>query len=119
MIHVLPFDADNVLAVHIAGKLESADLDEVAKQVDRKLAKHEKLRIFAEVEHLEGIALNALLKDLKLSLQHLRDFEKEAIVSDEAWLARLAAIGDRLFPSIEVRHFTWKERVDAVKWVCE
>jgi hypothetical protein len=47
----------------------------------------------------------------------LQDFEKEAIVSDRRWLEGLAALGNSLFSSIEVKHFTFDDRDKALEWI--
>ena len=80
------------------------------------------------------MSIGAFIKDLRFSLQHMKDFEKEAmqrglegfphrrlhqeaIVSDKRWLEALAALGNTLFSGIEVKHFTPDEKDDALEWL--
>jgi hypothetical protein len=47
----------------------------------------------------------------------LDKFEKEAIVSDKQWLETMIKLSDKLFPSVEVRYFSFENKADALAWV--
>ena len=117
MIELIAVPADNVVGIRVAGKIEKADIERVMLAVEKKLASHAKLRIYVEIDRVQGISLEAFLKDLRFGLPHVRDFEKKAVVSDSKWLEIFVALGDKLFPSIEVRHFASTERAQALDWV--
>jgi hypothetical protein len=117
MIEFIPIPADNVIGVRIAGKMEKADIDKTAKAIEEKLTIYDKVNIYAEIESFEGITLKALVADIKFAVPHLRDFEKKAVVSEKHWIENLVAIGDKLFPSVEVRHFAFDQKDEALKWV--
>ncbi len=51
------------------------------------------------------------------SFKELDKFEKEAIVSDKKWLETWIKIGDKLFPSVEVKYFPTEEKEEALVWV--
>jgi len=117
MIELMPAGLDDrVLGLRISGPIEQTDLDAVAVAFDQKLERHPRLRIYAEVQDLGKITPAALLEDLRLSMRHFRDVEREAIVADAGWLALLARAGD-LFPGIEVRQFSWLEKDKALAWI--
>lgn len=116
-IKLIPHKPDKIVGLNIDGKIEAQDIDLVAKSIEQKLKLGGKLRIYAEVNNWSGMSLEAFIKDLKFSLQHLQDFEKEAIVSDRRWLESLAALGNTLFSSIEVKHFTFAEKDKALEWI--
>ena len=117
MIELVPMDREDVVGYRISGRVDRADLDPVVTELERLLKFHEKLRVYAEVDSFDGITLTALIEDLRFGLRHLRRFEREAIVSDKKCLANLAGISDKLFPSLEVRHFSWEEKIEALAWV--
>lgn len=117
MIELLPTDREDVVGYRISGMVHRADLAPVVTELERLLKHHDKLRVYVEVESFDGITLPALIEDLRFGLSNLRRFEREAIVSDKQWLARLAGIGDKLFPSIAVRHFSWEQKIEALAWV--
>ena len=116
-ITLIPHKPDKIVGLNIDGRIEAEDIDLVVKSIETRLQQGEKLRIYAEVNNWSGMSLEAFIKDLKFSLQHFKDFEKEAVVSDRQWLKSLAAVGNTLFSSIEVKHFTFAERDKALEWI--
>ena len=112
-------EADNVIGIKIDGKIVKPDLEKVFTVVEEKLATHPKLRIYVEVESFEGISLDALIADLKFALPKMNKFERKAVVSDQGWMKPIIEVGDKLFPSIDVKLFTRAERDAALAWVAE
>ena len=119
MIDMLYVGEGNVVGFRISGRVEDADFDRVAALIEQTLDAHDQVRIYAEIESLDGISLDALWKDLQFSCKHIRDVEREAVVTDQQWLANLAGIGDRLFSGIEVRHFGHHQKDEARDWIME
>lgn len=119
MIEPIPLPIDNVVGFRIDGKINAEDVSRITDVIEARLKRHPKLRVYAEVKRFSGMSVEAFLKDITFSLRHLKDFEREAIVSDAAWLKKLANIGDRIFPSIEVRHFSVSEKDEALKWIID
>lgn len=119
MIELIPTGVDDrVLGICIRGGIDRADLDAVAAAFEDKLERHSRVRIYAEVQDLGRLSPDALLQDLRLSLRHVRDVEREAIVTDAGWLDLLAKTGN-LLPGIEVRAFAWPEKGEALAWINE
>lgn len=119
MIEPIPLPVDNVIGIRIDGKINADDVSRITDVIEARLERHSKLRVYVEVERFSGMSVEAFFKDVAFSLRHIRDFEREAIVSDTAWLEKLATIGDRLFPSIEVRHFSKSEKDEALRWIVD
>lgn len=116
-LKIIPHKPDHIIGIDIDGWIEAEDIERIAELIEKRLNQGERLRIYAEVNNWSGMSLGALIKDLKFSLQHFQDFEKEAIVSDRRWLEALAALGNTLFSGIEVKHFTFEDRDRALEWV--
>ena len=116
-VKLIPHKPDHIIGVEIDGWIDAEDIDRVTELIEIRLNRGDKLRIYAEVKNWSGMSLGAFIKDLKFSLQHLKDFEKEAIVSDRKWLEALAALSNTLFSGIEVKHFTFDEVDKALEWV--
>ncbi len=116
-IKLIPHKPDNIIGINIDGKIEAEDINRVVELIEKQLKQGKKLRMYAEVENWTGMSLEAFIKDVKFSLQHFKDFEKEAIVSDRQWLKNLATVGNSLFSSIEVKHFTFADRDKALEWI--
>ena len=94
-------------------------LDAVAEALEAALAKHDKVRFYAEMETFGGVAMDALFQDLKFGLRHWQQFEREAVVTDRDWMRRLALLADKLLPSIEVKVFAGDDVDSAKTWICE
>lgn len=116
-VRLIPHRPDNIIGLDIDGWIDAEDIDRVTDLIEKRLNSGDKLRIYAEVKSWSGMSLGAFIKDLKFSLQHLNNFEKEAIVSECKWLEALAALGNTLFSSIEVKHFTFDEKDRALEWI--
>ncbi|MEO0927669.1 MAG: STAS/SEC14 domain-containing protein [Cyanobacteria bacterium J06643_13] len=103
-VKLMTHKPDHIIGLEIDGWIDAEDIDRIVKIVKPRIDTGEKLRIYAEVNNWSGMSLRAFVKDLRFSLQHAKDFEKEAIVSDKRWLEGLAALGNTLFSGIEVKH---------------
>ena len=116
-VKLITHKPDHIIGLEIDGWINAEDIDRIVKIVEPRIDAGEKLRIYAEVSNWSGMSLGAFIKDLKFSLQHVKDFDKEAIVSDKRWLEGLAALGNTLFSGIEVKHFTLDEKDKALEWL--
>ncbi len=117
MLELIPTGSDQVVGLHVQGKIETADFEKVIREIEDKLKLYPKLRIYAEIESLEGMSPEALWKDLKFTVQHFRDFEREAVVSDQRWLEKWSNFSNKLFSSIEVKYFHFDQKQQALEWV--
>ncbi|HAS88279.1 MAG TPA: STAS/SEC14 domain-containing protein [Desulfovibrio sp.] len=111
--------APKVLGLKILGKISEEDMHKMIAACEKKMESAERIAVYVEVVEMGGISLNTLVEDLKFVLPNLKRFSKKTVVSSSKWHEPLIKIGDKLFPSIEVRHFTPKQREDALKWVKE
>ncbi|MDE1465292.1 STAS/SEC14 domain-containing protein [Spartinivicinus poritis] len=119
MVEIFPLISDKVIAIEVDGKIEKIDVDRLVKVIDDKLKHHSQLNIFVEMKSFSGIALDALVEELKFALSHFKKFGKKAIVSDKTWIEKAVVISDKLFPSIEVQSFAPEEREKAIEWLAE
>lgn len=116
-IKIIPHHPDRIIGLEIDGWIEARDIDRIVRLIEKELNTKGKLNIYVEVNSWTGMSLKAFIKDLQFSLQHLQNFEKEAIVSNLKWLEAIAALGNTLFSGIEVKHFTSDEKDRALEWV--
>ena len=117
MLEIIDIGAENVLACRMDGKIELDDIERVKTRVAEILAHHDKVRVYVEMESFDGISFQALWEDLKLGFHNLKSFSHKAVVSDKKWVANIAKVADKLFGSIELKHFTPEERDDALAWI--
>ncbi len=111
--------APNVLGLKINGKITEEDMHLIIRTCENKMESEKRIAVYVEVEEMGGITFNALVEDLKFALPNLKRFSKKAVVSDIKWHEPMIKVGDKLFPSIEVRHFDPKEKKKALEWVKE
>ncbi len=117
MITLIPFDADNVVGLRVDGRIDAADMDRIAAVCRDKLARHRKLRVYVEVPSFEGISMEAFFKDLKIGLSEWNRYDKEAVVTDEPWLAKVTAATGHLVPGLEVKAFPSVQAAAAKAWI--
>ena len=99
MMQVIQFEADNVVGMRIQGKVEKPDLDQVKREVERRLERHDRIRVYVEVAEFEGMSVDAFLEDLKFGADNWNRFDKEAVVVDQVWLRKVTAMADKLVRS--------------------
>jgi hypothetical protein len=116
MIELLAMPGDRVVGVKIDGKIQKADIQAIEAAFAHKFEQFDRVGIYVEVAHLGGITLDALVEDLKFGLSKFQRFAKKAVVSEQQWMNKVAVVSDKLFPSIEVKHFSFAEKADAIAW---
>jgi len=52
-----------------------------------------------------------------LGFKHFKDFDKKAVVTDKTWMKKITPLINKLFPNIEVKCFSFKDKNEAVEWV--
>lgn len=117
MVEIISIDGDNIIGCRIEGKINREDMEKLSSITEQKLRNNKKLRVYVEVEELDGISLEAFLEDLKLGFRHFRDFEKKAVVTDHKWVNRITPLANRIFPGIETKCFSFGERETAKEWI--
>ncbi|NDV27420.1 STAS/SEC14 domain-containing protein [Desulfovibrio sp. JC010] len=118
MIEIIEI-APKVLGLKIKGKIREEDMQNMISVCEKKMESEERIAVYVEVVEMGGITFDALIEDLKFALPNLKRFFKKAVVSENKWHEPLIKIGDKLFPSIEVRHFSPEQKDEALKWVQE
>jgi hypothetical protein len=108
----------DLIALAAEGEIEKADYDKVWPLVEQKVQEHGKIRVYVEVREIDMITLRALWEEIKMDVQHFRDFSKAALVGDKAWKA-LATQAFNLITSGEARYFELDEQQQAWEWVSQ
>jgi hypothetical protein len=117
MIELMSIGSDEVIAYRIKGRVETDEFERIAGFIEEKLKTHNKLRAYAEIEDLEGMSLEAFLKDLKFGLKNHNRFDKAVVVTDKQWIRKVVRIEEKLFPWIEMKYFPFAEKQQAVDWI--
>lgn len=122
MIELIPFDEPHVVGFRMDGKIDDESYHAAVAAIEAALAANETINIYAEFVSLSGMALDVFFENFKVKFEMFRQiekFKKEAIVTDKRWVEKVAGVADKLFPSMEIRHFSYAEKVPALDWVKE
>lgn len=85
MLEIREYPGSNLLETIATGKIEKEDYDELEEIMERKIDRYNTLRWIFEMKDFDGWEPEAFIKEAKLELKHLNDFEKIAVVGDKNW----------------------------------
>lgn len=121
MLEILPAP-DHVVAMKLSGVATSNDYDRIIATVEAKLAAHDCIGLYCDLEGFEDITAHAIAKDLRYTfgkLGELKRFPRAAIVTRKDWLRTLVKMWNPVLPRIEMRAFDPADRDAALLWVGE
>ena len=110
----------DVLALEVARKITSADLDAIMDRLDAAFVTHDKVHVFVETQAIDGLELDGLLSYVARAMPlfgKLARFGRVAVVADQAWIRAATRIESALLPFISYRVFESHERAEALAWV--
>lgn len=115
--HVL-MRTEGILVLHPQGRLEAADFDKLAQEIDPYIETNGKLNgLMVDAESFPGWKdFAAMIAHFKFIRDHHRKIPKVAVVSDGTFLSvapRFAAH----FVQADIRHFSHVERDQALAWL--
>ncbi len=117
MLELIPFDEDNIIGFRLDGRIGDEEFKELVRIIEDKLERHDRLRIYAEIDDIGGMSIDTFLESMSLKFRHFRDFEMEAVVSDKQWLESWSKVVDAIIPSFEVKYFTKENAEEAKDWL--
>lgn len=110
--------SDNVVGILLEEKLDADSLEEIQKDLKKRIKNHKDISLFLEDKNREGISLQAFLKELLFEFSHPEAFRKIAIVTDNKVFKILTEIKN-VFVKTKVEVFGGKERIKAMNWMME
>lgn len=116
MLQLLEESRDELVAVRLAGSVDRHDYDVMLPILEEKIKQYGKIRIYAELQEVEDISLQALWEDLKFDFRHATDFERVAVVGNRKWLDWLTVMATP-FTTAEIKYFEPIDRDKALDWV--
>jgi hypothetical protein len=118
MIRKMDIETPGVLAYDCEGRITTEDVKRVHEDIRETLDRSEPLRLLIDVREMRGVEPRAVIEDLKLTPEYLRDVDRYAIVGDERWQEWFAGATDRLARG-EARFFGDGELGQAKAWIQE
>ena len=113
---------DHIIVARAAGKLTKEDIQSFVREVDAKLARHEKIGIVTDVTELDGMTLSGMVEDFRAELKYLgrwHRFPKLAVIASAGFIKGAALTFGKIFPQVEVRAFEPGEREQAIAFARE
>lgn len=120
MIRILPGLPEDVVGFEAVGEVHADDYKNVLlPALQEALENHQKIRLLYVLgAEFTGYSGGAMWQDTKLGFEHLRSWEKIAIVTDTGWVRDGVKAFGWMVPA-EVEAFPTEERGAAESWVAE
>ncbi|MFQ6370693.1 STAS/SEC14 domain-containing protein [Shewanella sp. YIC-542] len=109
-------DSDFVLFIKATGTLTHEDYEYMVPMLEAAVdeVKQPQLFVLADLTDFDGWEMRAMWDDLKLGIEHGREFKKIAILGSRGWHEWMARVADWFTPSA-VKFF--EDRQEAVNWL--
>ncbi len=118
MIEVISGFPENVVAITAKGRITRQDYESVlAPAVNDVLKRHGKIRLYYEIgAQYSGFDADAAWQDVRVGIEHWKDWERVAVVTDVDWIKQATrAFGFLLAGRVKV--FGLAQTADARQWV--
>lgn len=118
MIETISGLPENVVGFEAVGKVSADDYKDVLiPTAEAALKENDRVRLLYVLgERFDGVSPGAMWEDTKLGFEHLRSWERMALVTDAEWIGHTVKAFGWVMPG-EVRIFPTAERADAEAWV--
>jgi hypothetical protein len=118
VIERIPDLPAGVIGFEGVGKVGADDYrDVLIPAVESALEASDKIRLLYVLgERFDGVSAGAALEDLKLGLEHVRNWERMAVVTDHEWIGHSIKAVGWMIPA-KIRIFGVAERAEAEAWV--
>ena len=110
-------DSNNVIGISIKGNVKTKDFELVKNFISEVEVHYEFLRIYVEIEDIEGFSLETLIREFEFTLSQFHKFEKEAIVIEKKLIQSLEGMKALLVAGVTVKCFTYEEKCEARSWI--
>lgn len=118
MIETLSGFPDNVVGFKASGHVTRQDYETVViPAVEAAFRLHPSLRLYYQLDSdFEGIGPGAVWEDFKVGMEHVRHWERIALVTDVDWIGAAMKVFSFLMPG-EVRLFPLSDAAQAHEWL--
>jgi hypothetical protein len=117
-IQLIEENDGKVLAVHVSGKLEASDYEQLVPEFERLVKQYGKLNVLFDMTDFHGWDVGALWEDIKFDVQHFADINRCAMVGEEKWQQGMAMFC-KPFTKATIRYFDHANITEARKWLAE
>ncbi len=118
MFTILDSTYGNLIAVQVQGHVAKEDYDKVNPLIDKAVKEYGKIKLFIQIDSLNGIEPKAFVEDVKTYFRHFKDIEKMAVVGETKWQEFWVKLAGP-FISGKVKYFSHSELIAAQNWIRE
>ncbi|MBT7942120.1 MAG: STAS/SEC14 domain-containing protein [Alphaproteobacteria bacterium] len=116
MFEVYPESRGRRFFIRASGTLTDDDYKELTPRLEKAIADFGRLRLFFDMEDMEGWEVEAAFDDFAFGLQHWNDLERVAMVGDRRWEEVSAKVFNALNKG-DIRFFDTDHRDTAHDWI--
>ena len=116
MIRFLSETKDDVVGVELSESVGATDFRAMTELLAETASQHGPIRLLVKVDRLEDVAPLALWEEFKFAIEHVKELERIALVSDSALHEAYVKIVDPILPG-KMRHFEVEEIEPAWRWI--
>jgi catechol 2,3-dioxygenase-like lactoylglutathione lyase family enzyme len=117
MIRFIEVEREDVVAFALEGRVSTSDIEDLIRAAEGRLARFDRVRVYAEVQEIQGLSLGALLREVEFAAPRLDQVSRKAVVSSSPLHAIIADFAQQILPGLDVRHFSARERDLALRWI--
>lgn len=118
MFRVLDLTNKDLIAIQIDGKISKSDYDKITPLIEKTVKEYGKIKLYIQIDNIEGIELKAFAEDVKTYFKHFSDINKIAVVGENDWQKFWSKLASP-FVSGEIKFFRHEEVVEARKWILD
>ena len=107
-----------VVAVHVSGKLTTADYERFVPEFEGLAQLHGTLRVLFDMTGFHGWTAGALWEDTKFAMHHFSDIDRLAVVGEKLWQEGMATFC-KPFTKATIRYFDHADAAEARMWLAE
>lgn len=120
MIKKIELDCNNCLGFEAEWKITGEDYEKIMiPSINEKLKEYSKIGLMYHIgDEFEKYEIKAVLDDMKVGFQHMRAFERIAIITDVDWVKNWVNMFHFMFPG-KMKLFKNSELESAKDWVSQ
>jgi hypothetical protein len=116
MIKSIETQKDNLIAIHVNGKISERDVERINILIDSIVHKRQKPDFYFELGDFHGYTLKGLLTNFKTDAKYVNNYGKIAFVGDKKW-EEWASRATTFFTRSEVKFFDIEDSEIAKNWI--
>lgn len=116
MFKVLDLTKNDLIAIQVDGKLKKEDYDKVTPVIEKTVREYGKIRLYIQLDDVDGIEPKAFREDVKTYLKHFKHMKKIAVVGKNRWEKMWSNLSGP-FISGEVKYYEFPEIKKAREWI--